>query len=44
MKFISDDFTQGVTEVVVDGLASGVYIVRMISGEFTATRQFVVIE
>ncbi len=44
VKYISDDFTQGVTEILVDGLASGVYIVRMISGEFTATRQFIVIE
>ena len=44
VKFISDDFSQGVKEIVVDGLASGVYIVRMISGEFTATRQLVIIE
>lgn len=40
----SGDFTSGTHEVLVNDLACGVYLVRMTSGEFTATQQFVVIE
>ena len=41
---ISDEYETGVFEVILDDLASGVYLIRMTAGDFTATRQFVVIE
>jgi len=41
---INGDYRTGVHEVLLDGLASGMYTVRMTSEEFTATQQFVVLE
>ena len=41
---INGDYRTGVHEVILDGLASGMYMVRMTSEEFTATQQFVVLE
>ncbi len=41
---INGDYRTGVHEVILDGLASGMYMVRMTSDEFTATRQIVVID
>ncbi len=41
---VSHQFESGVHEMVLDNLACGIYMVRMVSEEFTATRQFVVIE
>ncbi|MCD4774769.1 MAG: T9SS type A sorting domain-containing protein [Candidatus Aegiribacteria sp.] len=41
---INGEYEPGVYEVILDGLASGVYLIRMTSEEFTATQQFVVIE
>jgi len=40
----SEEFCSGVHEVSVNDLASGVYLVRLTSGELTETRHFVVIE
>lgn len=40
---ISGEYEPGVHEVMLDGLACGMYMVRMTSGEFTATQHFVVI-
>ena len=39
-----EEFCSGVHEVFVNDLASGVYLVRLNSGELTETRHFVVIE
>jgi hypothetical protein len=41
---INGEYEPGLHEVILDGLASGMYMVRMTSEEFIATRQFVVIE
>ncbi len=41
---INGEYKTGVHEVILDDLASGVYVVRMTSGEFVATCQFVVID
>jgi hypothetical protein len=41
---VSDDYEPGVHEVLLNDLACGMYLIRMKSEEFTATRQFVVIE
>ncbi len=41
---VTGEYSTGVHEVILEGLASGVYMVRMTSEEFTATRQFVMIE
>jgi hypothetical protein len=41
---ITGEYEPGLHEVILDGLASGMYMVRMTSEEFMATRQFVVIE
>ncbi|MCD4847934.1 MAG: T9SS type A sorting domain-containing protein [Candidatus Aegiribacteria sp.] len=40
----SDEYESGVNEVLLDGLASGVYMVRMSSRDFTDTHRFVLIE
>jgi len=39
-----DEYSLGYHEVRLTDLNSGIYFCRMISGEFTATQQFVVIE
>ncbi|MBD3370721.1 T9SS type A sorting domain-containing protein, partial [Candidatus Fermentibacteria bacterium] len=39
-----DHYSAGTHRVRLEGLASGVYLVRMRAGEFTATSRFVVIE
>ena len=44
VQSISVEYEPGVHEVILDGLACGVYLVRMTSEEFTATHHFVVIE
>ena len=41
---VSGEYEPGVHEVILDNLACGVYMIRMTSEEFTATKQFVVIE
>ena len=41
---VNEEYSTGVHEVILEGLASGVYMVRMTSEELTATRQFVMIE
>ena len=41
---VTGEYSTGVHEVILEGLASGMYMVRMTSEEFTATRQFVMIE
>ncbi|MCK5116841.1 MAG: T9SS type A sorting domain-containing protein [Candidatus Aegiribacteria sp.] len=40
---INGEYRTGVHELILDGLASGVYLIRMTSNEFTDTRQFVLI-
>ncbi len=40
----SRDYEAGVHEVILDALVSGMYMVRMTSGEFTAIQHFVVID
>jgi hypothetical protein len=37
-------FSPGMHQVLLDGLPPGIYFCRMISGDFTATQRFVVIE
>jgi hypothetical protein len=39
-----DEYSPGVHQVQLDELAPGIYFCRMISGNFTATQRFVVIE
>ena len=41
---VNGEYEPGLHEVILDGLASGMYMVRMTSEGCTATRQFVVIE
>ena len=41
---VDGEYETGVHEVILNDLASGMYMVRMTSGEFTATCQFVVID
>lgn len=41
---ITGEYCTGVHEVLLEGLASGMYMVRMTSEEFTATQQFVMID
>jgi len=44
VRSVSGEYEPGLHEVILDGLASGMYMVRMTSEGLTATRQFVVIE
>jgi hypothetical protein len=37
-------FTPGMHQVLLDGLPPGIYFCRMISGDFTETQRFVVID
>ncbi len=41
---ITGEYEPGLHEVILDGLASGMYMIRLTSEGFTVTRQFVVIE
>ncbi len=41
---INGEYEPGLHEVILDDLASGMYMIRMTSEGFTATRQFVMIE
>ena len=39
-----DDYSMGFHDVLMENLSPGIYFCRMISGDFTATQRFVVIE
>ena len=41
---ISGEYEPGVHEVLLDGLSSGVYLIRMSSGDFVDTQRFIIIE
>jgi hypothetical protein len=43
-KLHEDEYSQGYHDVLLENLAPGIYFCRMISGDFTATQRFVVIE
>jgi hypothetical protein len=44
VRQIDGEYNSGVHEVLFDGISSGVYLVRMTSSEFTATRRFVLMD
>ncbi|MCD4848453.1 MAG: T9SS type A sorting domain-containing protein [Candidatus Aegiribacteria sp.] len=44
LEFPETQFNPGNNKIQIEGLGSGIYFCRMISGDFTATQQFVVID
>lgn len=44
VRSVSSEFESGMHEVTTEGMDTGVYLVRMVSGDFTATNRFVLIE
>ena len=44
VREVSDEYPSGMNEVEVSDLRTGVYFVRMISGDFNGTERFVLIE